>query len=307
MADAPNAVLAQLLAAVPAALAFVARDGSRRYENARMAAFSAAVRKRALDGARRAHADGLGFLELLDEDDRIWRFDYTPGELDGDVIVVASDVSETRRMEGRLEELLAAEQMARVMSEHEAIELARTNERLELDASTDPLTGLVNRRAFDEAVDLELARATDSGSAIAVIYFDLDKFKGINDTLGHGAGDAVLVETGARLQRCVRAGDIAARLGGDEFALLLCQLPVDAAAQVATRVGEESLAAISEDVVLGDIVCPLGASVGIAVGPSEGATREALVSRADEAMYLAKRRGGGLVVPAPAPAGLEPA
>ncbi len=223
------------------------------------------------------------------------------------MIVVASDVSETRRMEGRLEELLAAEQMARVMSEHEAIELARTNERLELDASTDPLTGLVNRRAFDEAVDLELARATDSGSAIAVIYFDLDRFKGINDTLGHGAGDAVLVETGARLQRCVRAGDIAARLGGDEFALLLCQLPVDAAAQVATRVGEESLAAISEDVVLGDIVCPLGASVGIAVGPSEGATREALVSRADEAMYLAKRRGGGLVVPAPAPAGLEPA
>ncbi len=306
MSDAPIGVLSQVLAAIPAALAFVAPDGSRPYENERMGALPAAVREQALDGARRARTDGLGFLELLDEQERIWRFDYTPGERAGDVIVIGTDVSDARRMEGRLEELLAAEQMTRVMSEHEAIELARTNQQLEVDATTDPLTGLVNRRAFDEAVELQLARATDSGLAIAVVYFDLDKFKAVNDTRGHGAGDAVLAETAARLQRCVRAGDIAARLGGDEFALLLCQLPVDAAAQVAERVGEQALAAISEDVALGDILCPVGASVGIAVGPREGATREALVALADEAMYLAKRSGGGVVLPA-AVAGLEPA
>ena len=78
MSDAPIGVLAQVLAAIPAALAFVAPDGSRAYENERMGALPAAVREQALDGARRARTDGLGFLELLDEQERIWRFDYTP-------------------------------------------------------------------------------------------------------------------------------------------------------------------------------------------------------------------------------------
>ena len=148
----------------------------------------------------------------------------------------------------------------------------------------DHLTGLPNRLLLSDRTDERASGRPDEMAALLVI--DLDRFKQVNDTLGHAHGDLVLQEVGRRLKDAVRAGDTAARLGGDEFAVLLPEVPNrGVVAELATRIQE----ALSRPFVLGDFAVEVEASIGVALHPDHGRDLATLLKRADAAMYRAKR------------------
>ncbi|MEA2530030.1 MAG: hypothetical protein QOG89_1674 [Thermomicrobiales bacterium] len=166
----------------------------------------------------------------------------------------------------------------------------RAEERLVHQAYHDPLTGLPNRARFAERLDAALAAAADQPDAVAVLFLDLDRFKLINDTLGHAAGDALLVEVATRLRACVRPGDTVARLGGDEFIVLLER---DGNAIEAVRVAERVAAAMAAPVRLGERDITVSTSIGIArPTPGNGSSGDVLRD-ADLALYQAKDAGRG--------------
>jgi len=154
----------------------------------------------------------------------------------------------------------------------------------------DPLTGLPNRRAVAEALERAIARAERSGLALAVLALDLDGFKAINDHHGHPAGDAALIEVGARLRRTVRRSDVVARLGGDEFAVIAAELK---GPQPVVRLARRIRHALAEPLVLPSGKARIGVSVGVAFYPGDGDQPALLLSRADGALYAAKRNGVG--------------
>ena len=155
---------------------------------------------------------------------------------------------------------------------------------------TDPLTGCLNRRGFDQALAREVARADRAGSEVTLLALDLDHFKQVNDTYGHLAGDAVLFESGALLLHSARAGDVVARTGGEEFSILLPDTSAAGAYQLASRICDTFRA---HDFVVGDQTVRLTVSIGIvtATGTAGEADPATLKRRADEALYAAKRGG----------------
>jgi diguanylate cyclase (GGDEF)-like protein len=173
-----------------------------------------------------------------------------------------------------------------------AVELAMERHRAELRLSRaalhDALTGLPNRALFVDRLRQASSRVRRRGRSLAVLFLDLDGFKAVNDTLGHAAGDAVLVGVAERLAGVLRAGDTAARFGGDEFAIL-CE-DIDGASQ-ALAIAERLLAELSAPFDADGTDMRVGASVGIALAQDGG---EQLLREADAAMYRAKERGGGL-------------
>jgi diguanylate cyclase (GGDEF)-like protein len=169
-----------------------------------------------------------------------------------------------------------------------ALANARLHEEVRRQATTDELTGLVNRRRFMEALETEVERARLFETPFAVILADLDDFKRINDEHGHHAGDFALRSFGRLLAEQVRDLDVAARLGGEEFAVLLPQTNVNEAMAAAGRI-RDALAAAEIDVGDGAHV-RLTASFGVADSSAQGSTDE-LLRRADDALYSAKRAG----------------
>lgn len=170
--------------------------------------------------------------------------------------------------------------------------LARALEDVQEQAITDPLTKLYNRRYLEDVLPREIARAERAGIPLAVIMIDLDRFKRINDTAGHDAGDHVLAQVAAQLKRCIRSSDIACRYGGEEFVLIL----PDATRTSALRKGEE-IRAVIRQLALKHRDQPLSVrvSVGLALYPQHAIEPDALIRAADEAMYEAKAAGGDLV------------
>ena len=163
---------------------------------------------------------------------------------------------------------------------------ARAEQALRHQASHDPLTGLPNRSYFVHRLEASLAR----GRGTVLLFCDLDGFKAVNDLMGHAAGDELLVEVARRLRACVRDGDVVSRFGGDEF-LVICEDTASpgVAAEVCDRIGE----AFALPVQLTGGAATVGASVGVVVAapgdvPDPPAAADALVRRADEAMYAAK-------------------
>ncbi|MEW9699307.1 putative bifunctional diguanylate cyclase/phosphodiesterase [Paenibacillus sp. SI8] len=152
----------------------------------------------------------------------------------------------------------------------------------------DALTGLPNRRLFEDRLNQALLHAQRSGQIAAVIFLDLDRFKNVNDTLGHACGDRLIHDTGQRLLNCLRGVDTVYRQGGDEFTILLESIakPEDVGV-VATRIQ----AALEEPFLLQDTQVRVTASMGIALYPLDGELPDQLMRRADEAMYAAKERG----------------
>ncbi len=164
----------------------------------------------------------------------------------------------------------------------------RTENRLAYFAQFDSLTGLPNRNLFRDRLAHAISRAHRGGSLVALLFIDLDRFKEINDSLGHEAGDQVLREVGTRLGNGLREGDTLARLGGDEFTVILEDL--DNAEQVRT-VAEKLQRAFGEPLRLGGRELAVTPSIGIAMYPADGEDTDALLKHADIAMYHAKNEG----------------
>jgi diguanylate cyclase (GGDEF)-like protein len=204
------------------------------------------VTRQILEPAYRAALEGSESQVELPVNDRDWVVTVSPAGWDAGVLV-AADVTDRKRRERRLTEL----------------------------ATRDSLTGLWNRRRLDE----ELDRLAQVGSAGSLLVLDLDRFKLVNDTLGHGAGDRLLRSVAVAIQGCVRRSDLVARIGGDEFAVLL----PGATTEEATRVAATIEAAVGA-------VWPLGVAGGVSIGISTaGACAGDAQGRADRAMYAAKR------------------
>ena len=169
----------------------------------------------------------------------------------------------------------------------------RAESLLAYQALHDMLTGLPNRALFYERTEETLNRRAADGSICAVMLFDLDRFKEINDTMGHRSGDAVLVEVGPRVKEVLRGGDTVARLGGDEFCVLL---PNVSGSANAVQVAERIIAVLEQPFEMDGANLGIEASCGIALAPADGETADLLLQRADVAMYVAKGSQSSVVV-----------
>jgi len=217
--------------------------------------------------------------EALDRDG-VWQGEVWNKRKDGDVFPEWLTINVIRDDHGKVS------QYAAVFSD--ITERKKAEERIKNLAYFDVLTGLPNRRLFTDRLQVAVANAHRHDQRLAIMFLDLDLFKRINDTLGHGVGDMVLVETSRRLNQCVREGDTVARLGGDEFVVLLPELDhLEDAAKLAERV----IAHVKAPFVIDEHELYVTTSIGIAVYPDDGLTVEQLIKNADTAMYRAKDLG----------------
>jgi diguanylate cyclase (GGDEF)-like protein len=167
--------------------------------------------------------------------------------------------------------------------------------KLQINATTDPLTGLYNRRFFDDYFEKELNRSMRHSHKLALVVFDLHRFKEVNDRFGHPQGDVLLQIAAATMRKSLRTSDYAFRIGGDEFALLLPQSDTEQAAILSRRV-RAAYASSTEPL---NLRIPLALDYGLAVYPEDGELQEVLIRVADERLYQLKN---GTRAPAPSPA-----
>jgi diguanylate cyclase (GGDEF)-like protein len=191
-------------------------------------------------------------------------------------------------MHHEVHSVVVSELRLREENEEATANVREANTRLAKQALRDELTGLPNRAAFGDQLERAVSAARRDGTKVGVLYFDLDHFKFVNDSLGHGAGDALLVEVAHRVQSIMRTHDMFARLGGDEFTMLLDRLHDGAeAVMIAQRVADAFEAPFE---LLGRRF-NASASIGIATNLNPDDDAEALLSNADAAQYRAKERG----------------
>lgn len=176
-----------------------------------------------------------------------------------------------------------------------AEELAEQKQRSDYLATHDVLTGLPNRRAFQEELKRRVEFAAGSGATLALLFVDLDRFKEINDTLGHEAGDALLQQVAGTFGTAMRQEDFAARLGGDEFAVIV-EIPPEEAREVAFTVAERVRRQLQLSVPSEDGELAIGATIGIALYPQDADSVAGVLHAADRVMYVGKRRGRNRVV-----------
>lgn len=167
-------------------------------------------------------------------------------------------------------------------------ERKEVEEHMQHMAQYDALTHLPNRALFNDRLCQAIAAAQRNKAHLALMFIDLDKFKPVNDTYGHGIGDMLLKDVAVRIQDCLRESDTAARVGGDEFVILL---PTITAEQDASTVGEKIRHTLNQPFELGGHTLNIGSSIGVAVYPQHGSEEKLLVKSADIAMYHAKKNG----------------
>jgi diguanylate cyclase (GGDEF)-like protein/PAS domain S-box-containing protein len=180
-------------------------------------------------------------------------------------------------------------QGARYVSLFSDITLRKTEEeKVWRQANFDALTGLANRNLFHDRLDRALTRARRNRQSIGLMFIDLDRFKWVNDTYGHSAGDNLLIEAAARLKGCVREEDTVARLGGDEFTVVL---EGHAKRDAMQAVAEKILAALATAFDVGGVQVDISCSIGVTTFPQDGDDTHVLLHNADLAMYQAKAAG----------------
>jgi diguanylate cyclase len=217
-----------------------------------------------VNAALRGEAATFSYTETADGGDTHYQSNYVP------------DIDATGQVNGFL------------AMTFDVSELHRTQRQLERLARVDTLTGLPNRRQFDEGIDAALRRSRRSRQPLALMFLDIDHFKTINDTHGHAGGDAVLCEFGRRLKACVRTTDMVARLAGDEFVVLLENL---AGAGELEHLAEKVVASIRPLFHMGSAELAVTTSIGVAITADAATSASSLLLSADEALYRAKKQG----------------
>jgi diguanylate cyclase (GGDEF)-like protein/PAS domain S-box-containing protein len=167
-------------------------------------------------------------------------------------------------------------------------EKKKKEEMIWKQANFDMLTGLPNRRLFRDRLEHELKKTNRTGLPLALLFIDLDRFKEINDTLGHDVGDQLLVQAAQRILSCVRETDTVARLGGDEFTIILAE---SADTKQVERIAQDIINELSAPFSLKAENCYISASIGITIYPNDAGTSDDLMKHADQAMYAAKEAG----------------
>ncbi len=257
-----------------------------------------------------------GLARLLTGDYAVCLLDFRLGERDGlqlireatgrgcrtPIVFLTAESSENvdiQAMEaGALDYLVKGEINPRSLerSLRYALKLGETLEALRLLATRDELTGLPNRREYDRILSEEVERACRFGMPLGLVVIDLDRFKSVNDTYGHPAGDQVLKEAARRIFGAIRTVDRAARIGGEEFALVLVQTDPAAALEVARR----AIAAVANGPIRAaeGLMLEVTASAGVADLHADAGSPAELFNAADRALYMAKARGRNRVVAA---------
>ncbi|HAS6348554.1 TPA: diguanylate cyclase [Vibrio vulnificus] len=213
-----------------------------------------------------------------------------PKGIDQEFVVVAEHFNE---MKTSLSQITVTREQLELEVFRQTAELREQKEQLVYLSESDPLTGLKNRRAFLTAVDEATMKANRSGLKLALLFVDLNKFKEVNDTYGHDAGDAVLCAIAERMKTCFRASDILGRLGGDEFVICLDLLKDYSGVMHKT---EQFAEMVSQPITFNGQTLTVSASVGISCYPDQTSSIAELVKLADEDMYRAKNDiAGGIV------------
>jgi len=215
---------------------------------------------------------------LIERQGELVGFETPMRRKDGSVAMV--------RISGKVMDI--AGQRCVVTSVHDVTEQKRNQKRLEEMANHDPLTKLPNRLLLGDRLRQAIAQSERTATRVAVCYLDLDGFKAVNDTLGHGEGDCLLIEMARRLTAAVRRGETVARLGGDEFIVLLSGLTDDEQIRIAL---DRLIKVASAPVAVSGKEVAISASIGVTVFPGDSADPDTLVRHADHAMYAAKQAG----------------
>lgn len=211
---------------------------------------------------------------------KVWQGELIERRKDGSLYTVDEIITPLFDEHGALTHFIAIQ--------HDISQRQRESERHHHLAYHDVLTGLPNRANFLAVQAQAILQAKQAQHMLATLFLDLDKFKPVNDTLGHHIGDQLLAAVAERLRAAIREADNVARFGGDEFAILLTDLPDTA---VATRLARKLLDILSQPFVLRGQTVTISASIGIAIYPADGDDSETLLMHADKAMYQAKSRG----------------
>jgi len=219
-------------------------------------------------------------IQLAWQQGRGWHGEFVGRRHDGGKLWLHASLTPISNGVGRVENVVA------VLEDISSSKQAQA--KVEHLAFHDALTGLANRRLFLLRLDEDLRRARRIGGIAALLFFDLDDFKRINDTLGHDAGDDLLLQIAQRMQAQVRADDLVARLGGDEFCLLLGNLQDSVEAG---NLAHKLMATVAAPMTLGEHEISVSSSVGITLLPLDGDSAEVLLRNADMAMYRAKAEG----------------
>lgn len=307
-------LLRRLIEAMPDGLLQLDTERHVVYHNARLLEILngvpetgfAEVQSTDLSDAEKLHAPARSLRTLLDTvtDEGVAAFEAAFGQvldegIDQDVevdVLLASGDRRRALMSIRVLRRASGEASGAITSVRDVTDSARARQELETRATSDALTRCRNRPSILAALQWELER--EDSTSTGVVYVDLDKFKSVNDTLGHAAGDEVLVLVGERLKAANRDDDKVGRLGGDEFLVLLRGIP---GPEVAMSVAQRVCESLRTSVALSAGTVELRASVGVAWTKDEVITAEELVNRADAAMYRSKDQGRGLPVLAAGP------
>jgi diguanylate cyclase (GGDEF)-like protein len=241
-----------------------------------------AVKERIADGATTVPA-GQALQQGQAVEGRVQAFVRDLDQVTDNLAQGIDEVRDVAHALGRSRDALAESEAALATSRHAEQEASRR-------AMHDAKTGLPNRTLFDDRLAQAIAGAERHGRRLAVMFLDLDRFKAVNDTHGHAAGDAVLVTVAQRLLAHARDEDTVCRNGGDEFLYLLVDLH---GREDVERIAEGVLAAVAQPIGVGALRLVIAPSIGIALYPEHGLTGDALVANADEAMYRAKQRHSG--------------